>query len=157
MAKPAIIAVAIGTMLAVVGTGFRSHSGTSQDPRLVGVAPELRVTMDTRYDGLPVERNGFAPHGSIVVVEPPPQWNPDGQGTEYPICPKPEWFPYARFIGPPVPAVAAGIDEAGFMFTTPDNIHVHRDGWVVTEDGRAFRAEALMDRMFPQFQSTQGN
>lgn len=42
-------------------------------------------------------------------------------------------------------------DPGGYMFSTPEGVRVHRDGWVVTEDGRAFRAEALMDRMFPQF------
>lgn len=159
MPKNAIIAIFIGALLGVVGFLIPSRltaPPSPHDQRRASVPAELRVAMDTRYDGLPVEKTAFAPHGYIVVVEPPPAWAPKGNESEYFICAKPDWFPYGRFIGPPVPAVAAGIDESGYMFTTPDDIRVHRDGWVVTSDGRAFRAEALMDQMFPQFTSAQG-
>ena len=156
MEKTILVAVASGVVLALGMFGF---SGTTapDDVRRSAVPSELQVLIDNRYDGLPTEPRGFAPHGWIMVVEPPPRWNPEGNGVSYPICPRPDWFPFETFVGPPVPEAAVAIDPTGYMFQTPEGIRVHRDGWVVTADGRAFRAKELIDDMkFPTLPKDQG-
>ena len=152
MEKQAIIAVIVGVTAALGAMSAKSwRSGATDDPRLVGVPGELQSLVDSRYAGLPTSEHGFAPYGWIRVVEPPPRWNPDVEGITYPICPRPEWFPYDTFLGPPAPVAAVQIDPNGYMFVTPKGIRVHRDGWVVTDDGRAFRAEEKIDDMgFPE-------
>jgi len=156
MEKTILVAVGSGILIAFGMFGFKGKA-TFDDSRRVGVPAELQVLIDSRYNGLPTEPTGFAPHGWITVVEPPPRWNPRGAGVSYPICPRPEWFPYDTFVGPPVPETAIGIDATGYMFQTAEGIRVHRDGWVVTADGRAFRAKELIDDMqFPTLPSDQG-
>lgn len=156
MDRTVLLAIGGGVVLATGMFGFRGQSNP-EDSRMSGAPAELRVMLDSRYDGLPTEARGFAPHGWISVTEPPPRWNPQGAGVTYPICPRPDWFPYDAFLGPPVPEVAVAIDPAGYMFQTGEGIRVHRDGWVVTADGRAFRAEELIDDMtFPAAPNKQG-
>lgn len=156
MKPTALIAVLCGAVLAVVVFGLKF--GATDDARRVGVPTQLQTMLDSRYAGLPTEKKGFAPHGWISVVEQPPTWNPNGAGVSYPICARPEWFPYDTFLGPPVPETAVFIDPAGYMFETEEGIRVHRDGWVVTQDGRAFRArEKINDMGFPQASNNQGD
>jgi len=156
MEKTILVAVGSGILLAIGIFGFKGKVAI-EDPRRAGVPTELQVLIDSRYNGLPTEPKGFAPHGWITVVEPPPSWNSHGAGVSYPICPRPEWFPYDIFVGPPVPEAAVSIDPSGYMFQTPEGIRVHRDGWVVTTDGRAFRAKELIDNMqFPQLPTDKG-
>lgn len=146
MEKLAFTAVISGFVLAAGIFGFKGQL-TAENPRQAGVPTQLHTLIDSRYNGLPTEARGFAPHGWITVLEPSPHWNPEGVGVLYPICPRPEWFPYGVFVGPPVPESAVTIDPTGYMFQTAEGIRVHRDGWVVTADGRAFRAKELIDDM----------
>jgi len=157
MEKTVLVAIGSGIVLALSMFGLKGQTTSSNDVRRTGVPTEFQVLIDSRYDGLPTEANGFAPHGWISVVEPPPRWNPKGAGVSYPICPRPEWFPYDTFVGPPVPEAAVSIDLGGYMFQTPEGIRVHRDGWVVTADGRAFRAKQLInDMQFPELPTNSG-
>ncbi len=150
MEKTLLVTVCIGLVLALGIFGLKGKT-TSNDPRRIGMPTELQVLVDSRYEGLPVEERGFAPHGWIYVEEPAPSWNPQGTGVCYPVTPRPEWFPFTTFLAPPVPVAAVSIDPSGYIFTTAEGIRIHRDGWVVTEDGRAFRAKEKIDDMgFPQ-------
>lgn len=152
MEKYTVLAVVIGVVLAIGAAGVATRPPAENQAAPVSSVPgELQSVIDTRYAGLPTEPRGFAPHGWICVVEPPPHWNPDGAGVAYPICPRPDWYPYDKFLGPPAPVVAVEIDPDGYMFATAEGVRVHRDGWVVTADGRAFRAaEKIDDMRFPE-------
>jgi hypothetical protein len=152
-----VLAAILGGIILALGVFGWQRDASWDDSRRTGMPAELEVLLDSRYAGLPTEPNGFAPFGWLYVVEPPPSWNPQGASVLYPICPKPEWFPYDRFLGPPVPVAAVGIDPTGYMFSTEEGIRVHRDGWVVTDDGRAFRAEAKIGDMgFPELPESEG-
>jgi hypothetical protein len=86
--------------------------------------------------------NGDEAAGWITVHEPKADWNLSDSDLILFICPRPDWYPYHTFRGPPVPESTAGLDPAGFVLRTIQGVRLHRDGWVVTSDGRAYRADA---------------
>lgn len=156
MDKLILAVVASGVLAAITIFGAKGRA-KPEAVQLTTIDKSLQVLVDSRYEGLPTEHKGIAPYGWIHVVEPPAHWSPSHVGVAFPICPKPDWYPYDTFVGPPVPLTAVNIDPSGYMFTTPEGISVHRDGWVVTKDGRAFRAkEKLNDMGFPQLPEDRG-
>lgn len=83
--------------------------------------------------------------GWVTVHEPKADWNVSDSDLIHFICPRPEWYPYHTFRGPPVPESTAGIDPAGYVLRTAQGVRLHRDGWIVTADGRAYQADESTD------------
>lgn len=112
---------------------------------VIQAAPELLESVEPKNTQTEerVEEDDDPTVGWITIHEDKADWGVSDTDLIHFICPRPEWFPYSTFRGPPVPASTAGLDPSGYVLRTSQGVRLHRDGWVVTVDGRAYRAEEL--------------
>lgn len=112
---------------------------------LVKSRPATVATIELEAAPISADEPADPTAGWITVHEPQAKWNLSDSDVIHFICPRPEWYPYHTFLGPPVPESSTGLDPAGYVMRTAQGVRLHRDGWVVTADGRAYRAEGLND------------
>ncbi len=139
MERSLLIAAACGACLALSLFVIKGRSLASDPPPSV---TEVAPQEEPRSGDQPVNGNDDEAAGWITVHEPKADWNLSDSDLILFICPRPDWYPYHTFRGPPVPESTAGLDPAGFVLRTIQGVRLHRDGWVVTSDGRAYRADA---------------